>query len=100
MYFFSYGKRKINLVEIKRGFARGGHYHEYDSDHVIISGKIEVRLGNLETGKENIQIMSFPSVIHIPKNIAHIFLALEDSLFMEISDEEYITINYPKYRKF
>ena len=25
--FLSYGKKQINLVEIRKGFARGGHYH-------------------------------------------------------------------------
>jgi len=29
--FFSYGKKYVNLIEIKKGFARGGHYHKTDT---------------------------------------------------------------------
>ena len=44
----------ISLFEIKKGFSRGGQYHENEVTHVLISGKIEYRRENVLTGKEEI----------------------------------------------
>ena len=98
MFFFSHGNKYVNLIEMKKGLARGGHYHNYDQDHIMISGKIEVRQENVMTSKEDIKIVTYPSTIHIPKNTAHLFIALEDSVFFEVFDYQYKVTNYPKYR--
>jgi len=97
--FISYGNKKINLVEIKKNFARGGHYHNFPSEHVIILGKIEYREENIETKEEKIQIITSPCVIKVPPNTAHLLLALENTIFMESFDVQYNAINYQKYRK-
>lgn len=97
--FISYGNKKINLVEIKKNFARGGHYHHFPSEHVIILGKIEYREENIETKEQKIQIITSPYIIKVPPNTAHLLLALEDTIFVEIFDVQYDAINYPKYRK-
>ncbi len=47
--FYSFGKSAINFVETKKGFSRGGHYHQFKSDHVLLQGKIEFRELNLNT---------------------------------------------------
>lgn len=99
MFFFSHGDTYLNMIEIKKGFARGGHYHRYDQDHIMISGRIEIREENIETGKEEIKIATYPSTIRIPKNTAHLFIALEDSTFLEVFDYQYEITNYPKYRR-
>ena len=65
----------------------------------MISGQIEVRLYDISTTKEIIQIFKSPSIIHIQKNIAHLFIALEDSIFIETFDSEYEITNFPKYRQ-
>ena len=97
--FYTHNKMKINLVETRKGFARGGHYHSYEQDHILISGQMEVRLCDISTDEETIQTFKVPSVIHIPKNNAHLFIALEDSLFIETFDSKYEIINFPKYRQ-
>lgn len=99
IFFFSHGNTGINLIEIKKGFARGGHYHKYDQVHIIISGKIEIRQENIETGNEEVKIITSPETIRIPQNTAHLFTALVDSSFLEIFDYQYEATTYPKYRK-
>lgn len=97
--FCKHEKISINLVEIKKGYVRGGHFHKYDQMHFIISGKIEYVEENIETKKETKRIIDKPIVIQIPANTAHMFIALEDTLFLESFSKEYQAINYPKYRK-
>ena len=97
--FMSYGAKQVNMVEIKKGFARGGHYHKFESDHIIITGKIEYREENIDTKKEEIKIISSPAIIRVPPNTAHLLIALEDSIFAEVFDNKYEGTNYPKYRK-
>ena len=97
--FLSGHQKKINIIEIKKGFARAGHYHKVSSTHHVISGKIEYRQEDIETGKEKIQQVQAPATIFIPKNIAHLLIALEDSIFFESFDKEYEATYYPKYRK-
>jgi len=98
--FLSYnGTKSLNIAEIKKGFARGGHYHPYEQYHVILSGKIEYREENLETKKEQIRIIHGPEILKVPPNTAHLLIAIEDTLFFESFDKDYIATDYPKYRK-
>ena len=97
--FLSLGTKKINIVEMKKGFARGGHFHNFPSTDIIVYGKIELREENLNNGVEQIKKISAPSIINIQQNTAHIFIALEDSMFVETFDGEYQASDYPKYRK-
>ena len=41
--FVSFNKKQVNIVETKKGFSRGGHYHKFKSDHILLQGKIEFR---------------------------------------------------------
>ena len=98
--FLSYDNEKsLNIAEIKKGFARGGHYHPYEQYHVILSGKVEYREENLDTKKEQISIINGPQIIKVPQNTAHLLIAQEDTLFFESFEKNYIATNYPKYRK-
>ncbi|MDE1878499.1 MAG: hypothetical protein KGI07_08270 [Thaumarchaeota archaeon] len=97
--FYSQDKMRINLIETRKGFARGGHYHKYEQDHTLISGQIEVRFYDISTKQETIKTYKAPSIIHIEENIAHLFIALEDSIFIETSYSEYEVTNFPKYRQ-
>ena len=90
---------KINLIETRKGFARGGHYHKYEQDLILISGHVEVRLFNNATSQETIHTFKAPSIIHIQENIAHILIALEDSVSVEMFGSDYMAINFPKYRQ-
>ena len=96
--FCSYGKSTINFVETKKGFSRGGHYHKFKSDHILLQGKIEFRELDLNTTSEQIQILSAPCIVSVKPNIAHLLTALEDSLFLECFDTKYSAIDYAPYR--
>ena len=96
--FCSFGKLTINFVETKKGFSRGGHYHEFKSDHILLRGKIEFKELNLSTNMEQIHILSAPCTISVEPNIAHLLTALEDSLFLECFDTEHFAIDYFPYR--
>jgi len=96
--FCSFGKSTINFVETKKGFSRGGHYHEFKSDHILLRGKIEFRELNLSTNMEQIRILSAPCTVSVEPNVAHLLTALEDSLFLECFDTEYFAIDYFPYR--
>ncbi len=96
--FYSFGKSIIHFVETKKNFSRGGHYHQFKSDHVLLQGKIEFRELNLSTDIEHIEIISAPFIISVEPNTAHLLTALEDSLFLECFDTKYSAIDYLPYR--
>ncbi len=96
--FCSYGKLTINFVHTKKGFSRGGHYHKFKSDHVLIQGKIEFKKLNLNTNVEHVCILSAPCNVSVDPNTAHLLTSLEDSLFLEYFDTEYSAIDYLPYR--
>lgn len=97
--FFSYGNKTIHMVEIKKNFARGGHYHPFESDHILISGKIEYHEENVLTKKNKKVILHSPSLMTVPANSAHLLIALEDSIFVETFEDSYQAIDYPKFRQ-
>jgi len=96
--FCSFGKSTFNFVETKKGFSRGGHYHEFKSDHILLRGKIKFKEFNLRTNMEQIRVLSAPCTISVESNVAHLLTALEDSLFVECFDTEYSAIDYFPYR--
>lgn len=96
--FLKYGKKNINIVEIKKGFSRGGHYHSFETRHHILSGIIEYKEKNIKTNHETIQIICAPAVITVPPMSAHLLTAIDDTLFAEEINEAYSAIEYPEYR--
>ena len=97
--FCKYGKLSVNFAEIKKGFSRGGHYHRYDQEHFIISGKVEYLEEDIDTQKEVKRIIDKPTLIHVPAYTAHLLIAIEDTVFAESFSNEYEAITYPKYRR-
>jgi len=95
--FLSYHNKKINLIEIKKNFARGGHFHKTSTSHFIIKGKIKYLEENIHTHNEKILTIEAPFILDVPSNHAHLLIALEDSLFFEYF-EEYEATNFTKYR--
>ena len=98
IFFFSHKDKQVNLLEMKKGFSRGGHYHEFDSIHIMIAGKVEYCEENLDTKKEKIEVIVPPKIIFTPSRNAHILTALEDTIFLEVFEQKYHAIEYPKYR--
>ena len=97
--FMKKGSKLLNFVEIKTGFSRGGHFHEFPSTHNLISGKVKYLEFNTKTNEERKAIYEAPYIIDVPPFVAHLLTALEDVLFMEIFANEYQATNFPKYRK-
>lgn len=96
--FCSFGKLIIHFVETKKGFSRGGHYHKFKSDHILLRGKIEFKDLNFSKNFEQTRIILAPFTISVESNVAHLLTALDDSLFLECFDTEYSAIDYFPYR--
>ena len=96
--FFKFNQEKTNLFELKKGYARGGHSHDYDIIHTLISGTIEHRTKSIYSSDEIIETVSAPAILKIPANTANLIVALEDSIFSEIFQSEYKSIVYSEYR--
>lgn len=93
-----YGEKRINLVETKKEFSRGGHYHDFESKHILISGIIEYREKNLKTNVEKTQILSAPSIIITAPMTPHLITAIAYSVFAEEFEQDYSATDYPEYR--
>jgi len=98
-------KEHFLLVEIKQGKIRGGHYHDKKVHHHVLSGKIiykEILLTKKGNSKKNYKeikrIMKSGDIVKTPEYAAHLLIAIEDSIIIETSDENKMTINYQKYR--
>lgn len=96
--FLSFKGKKINILELKKGFSRGGHYHKFPTRHLIISGKIEYRGKDVNTGKEKKQLFASNDMIETPANEAHMLTAMDDSMFLEVFENEYDATVFPEYR--
>lgn len=97
--FLSYGDKKLNIVEIKQGFSRGGHYHKFDTVHHVLLGKLECREKNIKSSEEKTYVVSAPAVIFMPAMTAHLLTALEDTIFAEEFGHSYAATDYPEYRR-
>ncbi len=97
--FLSNGDKKIHMVEIKKGFARAGHFHKFPSIHILISGFIEYREKNILDEHEQIKKIKAPAIIKTPPNLAHLLIALEETLLIEIFEQSYEATIYEKYHK-
>ncbi len=96
--FSTYGNTKCNLFEIKKGYARGGHYHPYPVIHNMILGKIEYREFDMTTNIETKKIISAPSIFNLKKNTSDLIIAIDNSLFTEIYVGKYVSKTYFRYR--
>jgi len=98
IFFFSYGNKQINVIEIKKGYSRAGHYHEVVTSHTVTVGKIEYKEKNIKTGEEITKIIIAPAKVDTPAKHAHLVTALEDTIFVEAFEKPYKATNFPEYR--
>ena len=96
--FCSFGKSAVHLVQTKKCFSRGGHYHPFKSDHYLLRGKIEFKEIDIDTNIEKIRIIDAPCTLSVEPNVAHLLTALDDSLFLEFFKIKYSAIEYLPYR--
>tara|TARA_B100000029_G_C17549762_1_gene949676 strand:- start:326 stop:1090 length:765 start_codon:yes stop_codon:yes gene_type:complete len=99
IFFCKFNKINLNLIETKKGYARGGHFHEFESDHIILFGKIKYLENNPSNNTELIKVLNVPEIIKTRPNFPHLFVTLEDSCFIEIFKGEYSATFFEEYRK-
>jgi hypothetical protein len=91
--------KEIHVVETKKGFSRGGHYHPFDSSHVLVSGEIVYRECGTEGGQEIRKTFRGVAAILTAANRAHMISAIQDSIFIEVFDPPYAATEFAPYRK-
>ena len=73
-----------------KGYYRGGHFHRNKVEHFyVISGRIRVRLVDLETGSGSEVIVKEGQRVTIYPNCAHRFEAEEEAQVIEYYDSVY-----------
>ena len=98
IFFCKYGDLTVNIVETKKGFSRGGHFHKFPSNHFLLKGDVDFKTFDLIQNREHIYQFSAPSEIHVDANIAHLLSAKTDSIFIEFFYKEYSAVDFPLYR--
>jgi hypothetical protein len=99
------GKERFLIAEIKKGKKRGGHYHNVDTYHFALVGKIrylEKQLGKKGeelNKKETKKTLPECTGVVTPAYSAHLLEALEDSVIIEPSGKGKTTTTYLPYRK-
>lgn len=99
MFVFRMGDSEVNLIETRKGFSRGGHFHSKDTSIHIFGGRVEYREEDSSgEGPEKVEVFAAPCRIDSPANMAHIMTALEDTVMVEVVTGDYDATEYPKYR--
>lgn len=92
---FEVGSDKWVLIHYKKGHVGGRHYHKGISllnnpeVLVLVGGKLELTLRDINTKKEEKVIVEAPKIIKIEPNVYHEALALEESFFLELGEDGY-----------
>lgn len=75
--------RSITIIHSKKGSVRGNHYHKRSGNYVfVLDGRMELVVIANET--EMRHTLTAGSMVWIPKNMPHAFLAIEESTALEI----------------
>lgn len=82
--------RHVAIFEIKDGFSRGGHYHEYkDETFYIVNGRIRAVFRDIDSEEREEHILLEGDKVHIEPRLAHIFYGIDDALVVEYSTRYY-----------
>ncbi len=85
----------LNMV--KDSF-RGGHYHPFESFHLVLKGRIWFEFVEVSSGRRSETVVEAMEIVYIPGGVAHLLKALDDSMFMEPLGG--LTEEYPPQRAF
>ncbi len=97
-----FADKVIWLIYTRKGFGRGGEIHPVTQHVSVVSGSVEF---SLRWGEhhEIVQIVKAGEHIEIPKDVAHVGIALENSIMIEWHDGELPSFKdkqiYEPYRK-
>jgi len=82
--------RHVAYFELRKGFTRGGHYHNRKEEvFYIIDGRVRGVFYDLETGEQAEYIFEKGDKIRVKTGCAHIFYGVEDSHAIEYSNQYY-----------
>lgn len=95
------GKKVLFLAKTFKGYARGGDIHRGKQYTLILEGRMEVRMKYPE--REEIRNLEKNEMIIAPAEIPHVFIALEETVFLEWHEKPLPPYNkkrfYPAYRR-
>tara|TARA_B100001971_G_C18162945_1_gene522490 strand:- start:647 stop:1075 length:429 start_codon:yes stop_codon:yes gene_type:complete len=91
-------KQEILFLHMHKGAFRGGHYHNRKTTHIVIYGNIIFEFVDPITMERNILETKPMDVIQIPKGIAHLLKANDESLFLEPINDKILTWDYAPQR--
>ena len=80
--------RHLAVFEIRKGFSRGGHYHEKKEEiFYIFDGKIRAVFMDMDTQQREEKTLDKGDRLRLKPRCGHIFLALQDTLIVEYSPQ-------------
>lgn len=85
----------LNMVESS---FRGGHYHPFESSHLVLKGRIWFEFVEVSSGRRSETVVEPMEIVYIHAGVAHLLNALEDSMFMEPAGG--LTEEFPPQRRF
>ena len=77
-------KAMLSEMTMEKGCEAPVHAHENEQFIVMLSGKLQVILGDAEGGGEREVILEAGEVMHLPPNVPHGGRALEDCRLLDI----------------
>jgi len=82
--------RHLAIFEIKKGFFRGNHFHkEKEEIFYVFDGKIRATFMDMDTLQRDEKILDKGDRIRLKPRCGHIFRALEDTLIVEYSPQDF-----------
>ena len=82
--------RHLAIFEIKKGFFRGNHFHKKKEEiFYIFAGKIRATFMDMDTLQRDEEILDKGDRIRLKPLCGHIFRALEDTLIVEYSPQDF-----------
>jgi dTDP-4-dehydrorhamnose 3,5-epimerase-like enzyme len=80
--------RHLVLFEIRKGFSRGGHFHERKNEvFYIFRGAIRATFLDVDTLESEEHVLGKGDRIRIQPRCGHLFYGLEDTLVVEYSPQ-------------
>ena len=97
----NFGKwEELNIIESLKDTVRGGHYHLKTSElFIILEGRIEVCLENINQSKTKTVEVNAGDVFLIKPRIIHTFTILENSRWINCLSKKIDPKNKDFYRK-
>jgi dTDP-4-dehydrorhamnose 3,5-epimerase-like enzyme len=82
--------RHLAVFEIRKGYARGEHYHEEKEEiFYVFRGKIRASFIDMDTLQKDQRILEKGDKIRVKTRCGHRFHGLEDALVIEYSPQVY-----------